>query len=269
MTLSTAAGTTKPVVRKTAFRWPPKVDVFGVMLTPTTYDEATDTILTAARLGVPGIVTCQAVHGLIEASRDPVFREKSNAFDMITPDGQPVRWAMNLLHGSALPERVYGPELMLRLCRRAAEQRVSIYLYGGSPRVIGNLRENLGTMFPSLEIAGAESPPFRPLSQQEDDAAVRRINQSGAGIVLVGLGCPKQDVFAYEHRTRIRAVAVCVGAAFDFHAGNKRTAPPWMQRCGLEWAFRLIQEPRRLWRRYLTTNTIFVMKLAAALLRPS
>ncbi len=250
-----------------AFTWPRKVDLFGVKLTPTTYDEATDVILDAAGRSVPGIVACQAVHGLIDASGDPAFREKSNAFDMIVPDGQPVRWAMNLLHRTKLADRVYGPELMLRLCRRAAEQNVSIYLYGSSPEVIDSLRTKLTAMFPKLRIAGAESPPFRPLSAEEDAEMVRRINRSGAGIVFVALGCPKQDLFAYEHRSSINAVQVCVGAAFDFHTGVKKTAPRWMQRSGLEWLFRLVQEPGRLWRRYLVTNTVFLAKLTAALLR--
>ncbi len=255
------------LARRDAFTWPRKVDLFGVKLTPTTYDEATEVILDAAGRSVPGIVTCQAVHGLIDASSDPAFREKSNAFDMIVPDGQPVRWAMNLLHRTNLADRVYGPELMLRLCRRAAEQNVSIYLYGSFPEVIDSLQTKLTAMFPKLRIAGTESPPFRPLSAEEDAEMVRRINRSGAGIVFVALGCPKQDLFAYEHRSNINAVQVCVGAAFDFHTGVKKTAPGWMQRSGLEWLFRLVQEPGRLWRRYLVTNTVFLAKLTTALLR--
>jgi N-acetylglucosaminyldiphosphoundecaprenol N-acetyl-beta-D-mannosaminyltransferase len=116
--------------------------------------------------------------------------------------------------------------------------------------------------FPRLRIAGAEAPPFRRLTPEEDEAMVQRINASGAGLVFIGLGCPKQDHFAADHMDHIQAVQVCVGAAFDFHAGNKRTAPAWMQRRGLEWLFRLFQEPRRLWKRYLVTNTLFLVKLA-------
>jgi exopolysaccharide biosynthesis WecB/TagA/CpsF family protein len=173
---------------------------------------------------------------------------------------------MNLLHGTRLPERVYGPELTLRLCRRAAEEGISIYLFGGSPDVLEQLKANLERRFPGLFIAGSESPPFRRLTPEEDAAIVDRINASGARLVFIGLGCPKQDVFAFEHRTTIHAVQVCVGAAFDFHAGAKKIAPAWMQRLGLEWLFRLIQEPRRLWRRYLVTNSIFLRKLSAELL---
>jgi exopolysaccharide biosynthesis WecB/TagA/CpsF family protein len=144
---------------------------------------------------------------------------------------------------------------------------VPVYLYGGTPDTVKKLRENLRAQFEGLQIAGCESPPFRPLTAEEDEDVVRRINDSGAGVVFIGLGCPKQDEFAYAHRTRIRAVQVCVGAAFDFHAGVKSMAPAWMQRFGLEWFYRLIQEPRRLWRRYLVTNTIFLAKLGCALWR--
>jgi exopolysaccharide biosynthesis WecB/TagA/CpsF family protein len=204
---------------------------------------------------------------LIAASRNEDLRRQVNAFDMITPDGQPVRWALNLLYGAGLRDRVYGPELMLRLCRGAARRGVPIYLYGCTPEVIERLQANLGNWFPRLVIAGAEAPPFRPLDPEEDRAAVERINASGAGLVFLGLGCPKQDYFAYRHRNRIHAVQVCVGAAFDFHAGAKRMAPPWMQRHGLEWLFRLSQEPGRLWHRYLVANTVFLAKLLAALFR--
>lgn len=174
---------------------------------------------------------------------------------------------MNLLHKTGLRRRVYGPELMLRLCRRAAAEAVPVYLYGSTPAVIEALRTHLTVIFPQLRIAGAEAPPFRPLTAEEDEDTARRINASGAGIAFIGLGCPKQDQFAARQRERIRAVQVCVGAAFDLHAGARKMAPRWMQNCGLEWLFRLCQEPRRLCRRYLVTNTVFLAELAAALLR--
>lgn len=247
--------------------WPAKVDVFGLRISPTTYDEAVAATMTAARQGRPGVVSCHAVHAVVTCSGDPELRSQANAFDMITPDGQPVRWALNWLHGAGLRDRVYGPELTLRLCQAAAEQGVSIYLYGGSPEVSDALAERLGQRFPTLKIAGRESPPYRELTPEEDAAMVRRINDSGAGLVFIGLGCPKQDRFAYEHRHLLRGVQICVGAAFDFHAGKKSVAPAWMQRRGLEWAYRLGQEPRRLWKRYLATNSLFVWRLSGALLR--
>ncbi|MBW3599405.1 MAG: WecB/TagA/CpsF family glycosyltransferase [Planctomycetes bacterium] len=245
--------------------WPRKVDLFGMGVTPTTYDAAVAAILGAAQRGESAIVSCHAVHAVVTLSGDRRLREMANEFAMITPDGQPVRWALNLLHRARLSDRVYGPELMLRLCRKAAEEGVSIYLYGGTDEVLERLTANLQCLAPGLKIAGAEAPPFRPMTEEEDRAAVERINASGARAVFIGLGCPKQDVFAFEHRERIDAVQICVGAAFDFHAGVKPMAPEWMQRRGLEWLYRLIQEPRRLWRRYLVTNSIFVGKLAASL----
>ncbi|HVX16184.1 MAG TPA: WecB/TagA/CpsF family glycosyltransferase [Pirellulales bacterium] len=248
-----------------AAAWPAKLDLFGLGITPTTYEEAVTLIVGAGKRHRPAIVACQAVHAVVTACGDPVLFERVNAFDLVTPDGQPVRWALNWLHGAGLSERVYGPELTMRLCRAAARQGVGIYLYGGTPAVLDLLKERLEAECPGLRIAGAEAPPFRPLSEEEDAAVVERINDSGAGIVFIGLGCPKQDHFAYEHRHRINAVQVCVGAAFDFHAGVKPMAPVWMQRRGLEWLFRLACEPRRLGRRYFTTNTLFVCKLAAAM----
>lgn len=259
--------TTSHVLKmKTRVKWPPKYDLFGVQVSATTYDEAVDVIMQAARRRLPAVVSLHAVHALVTASGDPLLREKVNTFQMIGPDGQPVRWAMNLLHGTGLRDRVCGPELTLRLCRRAAQQDVPIYLYGSTPEVLGKLRANLTAMCPALRIVGAESPPFRLLTAEEQSETVRRVNASGAGIMFLGLGAPKQDHFAYEHRDRIQAVQVCVGAAFDFHAGMLKIAPRWMQRRGLEWLFRLAMEPRRLWRRYLVTNSIFLGKLFSSLI---
>ena len=238
--------------------WPVKHDLFGVKTSATHYDEAVSTILRAAKRGVPGTVDFMSAHGLVASTRDAKFRDVLNSFDIVATDGQPVRWAMNFFHKAGLPDRVYGPELTIRLCKAAAEQGVSIYLYGGvNDALLEKLKANLLDKYPSLRIAGAESPPFRKLTPAEDAAVVRRINDSGAGILLIGLGCPKQEYFAYDHRTSINAVQLCVGAAFDFHAGEKKTAPSWMQKRGLEWLFRLTQEPKRLWKRYLVTNTLF------------
>jgi exopolysaccharide biosynthesis WecB/TagA/CpsF family protein len=255
------------IERLPAVRWPPKVDLFGLGVSVTDYGKSVNCVIAAARQRRSAVVTCHAVHAVVTVSGDPNLRAKVNEFELVTPDGQPVRWAMNLLHGVGLTERVYGPELTLRLCRAAADEGISIYLYGGTPTVIDRLQENLLKLCPGLSIAGVDVPPFRPLTPEEDRAVVERINRSGAGLVFIGLGCPKQDIFAAEHRDRIRAVQVCVGAAFDFQAGAKRVAPAWMQRRGLEWLYRLCQEPRRLWKRYLVTNSIFVAKLAAAKLR--
>ena len=250
-----------------ALRWPPKLDLFGVQVSATDYAEATELILDAARRRTPAVVSLHAAHAVVTASRDPALLEKVNQFQMVAPDGQPVRWALNLLYRAGLRDRVYGPELMLRLCKGAAERQVPIYLYGSTEGVLEALRSHLCARYPGLQVVGAESPPFRALAADEEDAVVRRINESGAGIVFVGLGCPKQDHFAHGIHRRVRAVLVCVGAAFDFHAGAKPMAPRWMQRMGVEWAYRLCCEPGRLWRRYLVTNTLFLGKFTAVFLR--
>jgi exopolysaccharide biosynthesis WecB/TagA/CpsF family protein len=242
--------------------WPPKYPVLGVGVSATTYDEAVAAILSAAQEGARAVVNAAPVHAVVTAARDPALLARMNSLELVVPDGQPIRWALNLLHDAHLADRVYGPELMLRVCRGAAERGIPVYLYGSTPPVVERLRENLLRWFPALRLAGWEAPPFRPLTPEEDRDVVARINGSGARIVFLGLGCPRQDEFAFAHRPVLDAVQVCVGAAFDFHSGNKRMAPAWMQRRGLEWLFRLASEPRRLWRRYAVTNSIFVARLS-------
>lgn len=250
-----------------AVRLPRKHSLFGVMVSATEYDAVVAYVMDVARRGESAVIDLMPVHGLVMGARDASFRRVLNGLDVVAPDGQPVRWALNRLHHAQLRDRVYGPELTLRVCAAAAQAGVGVYLYGGTVEVLGKLRTNLISWFPGLRIVGAESPPFRPLSAAEDEEVVSRINQSGAGIVLVGLGCPKQEGFAFEHRGRIRAAMMCVGAAFDLHAGVKRMAPRLMQRLALEWLFRLGQEPRRLWRRYLVTNSIFIYLVATHCVR--
>ena len=240
--------------------WPHKYDLMGIQVSGTTYEEATDAIADAAKRGASAVVSLTAVHAIVTFSGDPELKEKVNRFELIGPDGQPVRWALNFLYRLGLKDRVCGPEMTLRICERAAAEQLGIFLYGGTPEVIKLLETNLTKMFPGLIISGTYAPPFRPLTDEEDEDIVKQVNDSGAAIVFIGLGCPKQDHFAADHRDRFNAVQVCVGAAFDFHAGVKKMAPVWMQKRGLEWVYRLLQEPRRLWRRYLVTNTLFVMK---------
>jgi N-acetylglucosaminyldiphosphoundecaprenol N-acetyl-beta-D-mannosaminyltransferase len=249
--------------------WPKKYDLFGVKVSATNYDELVDVMTLAAKRRASAVVSFHAVHAIIESTSDPRLLMKVNRFDAVATDGHPVRWALNHLHGAGLKDRVYGPELMARLCARAAQDAVPIYLYGSTQAVIDLLMQKLPERYPGLQITGAESPPFRALTPEEDTGVVQRINESGAGIVFIGLGCPKQDHFAADHADRIHAVQACVGAAFEFHADTKPTAPKWMQRNGLEWLYRLLSEPRRLWRRYLHTNSAFLAKwLAASFSRP-
>ena len=247
-------------------KWPPKYGLFGVQVSAATCTEACDAILQAAHAAARGRLRFLR-SALVEASTDPGLRSKANRFAVITPDGQPVRWALNWLHGAGLRHNVRGSELMWSLCRARRTRGDCDLLVRQFADHTRRAAQNLIAAFPTIEIAGAESPPFRPLSAAEDAAMVERVNASGAGLVFLGLGCPKQDHFAAQHVDRIQAVQLCVGAAFDFHAGSKATAPRWMQRHGFEWLFRLYQEPGRLWKRYLTTNTIFLAKLMDQFIR--
>ena len=246
---------------------PRKRELFGVRVSATTYDQVVRAVMRAARARNGAIVDLMPVHGLVTAALDPAYRTKIDAFDIVAPDGQPVRWALNQFHNAGLADRVYGPKLMWMLCEAAAKAGVSVYLYGSTDYVLNKLARKLVGRIPGLVIAGTHAPPFRPLTAAEDADVVRRINDSGTGIVFLGLGCPLQEAFAYEHRDSIRAVQLCVGAAFDFHAGTKRMAPAWMQRRGLEWLFRLSREPGRLWRRYFVTNTMFLILFAREIFR--
>ena len=199
------------------------------------------------------------VHSLITAVREPAFARAIDDFTLVLPDGQPVRWLLNLRYKTGLIKRVYGPAMMWRLCEWAAAERVPIYLFGGRPEVLPKLEQALRDAFDTIEIAGSESPPFGPLSDQQVDEAAARITASGARMVFIGLGCPKQELIADRLKNKLAGVQLCVGAAFDFHAGAVSMAPRWMQRRGLEWLYRLVKEPRRLWRRYLVTNTLFLL----------
>ncbi|MFF8945311.1 WecB/TagA/CpsF family glycosyltransferase [Streptomyces sp. NPDC014864] len=207
-------------------------------------------------------VCVTGVHGVMECQRDPALRRIHNASGLTVPDGMPMVWAGHRA-GAAWMRRVYGPDLMLTVLERAAHNGWSSFLYGGAPGVPELLGERLAGRIPGLKIVGALSPPYRPLSAQESDAVVATINASGADLVWVGLSTPKQERWMAEFRDRLKAPALLgVGAAFDFHAGLKPQAPGWLQQRGLEWAFRLVKEPRRLWRRYLRNNPAYLTRIS-------
>lgn len=235
-----------------------KYPVAGVLVDAVTRNEAQDRILAAARDGRPFSATALAVHGVMTGVDDPEHRYRLNRLDLVTPDGQPVRWALNWLHGTALTERVYGPTLMKDLCRRAADERLPVYLFGSTTDVIALLSARLTEEFPSLVIAGAEPSSFRQGS--DDDAArlAERISASGARLCFVGLGCPRQEVFVYEMTQRIGVPVIAVGAAFEYHAGVTQEPPMWVQNAGLQWAHRLARSPRRLAHRYLVLSPRYV-----------
>jgi N-acetylglucosaminyldiphosphoundecaprenol N-acetyl-beta-D-mannosaminyltransferase len=205
------------------------------------------------------------VHSVVTATQDTGFMEVLKHADMATPDGAPVAWMLRRL-GHTRQRRVSGPDLMLDYCAHAAASGEPIFLLGSTGHTLARLQHNLHHRWPALHIAGALSPPFRPLSAQEDEAIVAAINESGACTVWVSLGCPKQEQWMHQHRGRVQAVMVGVGAAFDFHAGTVSRAPRWMREAGLEWLHRLCSEPRRLWKRYLVTNTAFVIGATRQLL---
>ena len=240
---------------------PRKHSVAGVLVSVTNYEEVTTLVIRAGTsASQPNRRLCPG-YVIVQALKNPDFRLKANAFDIVCPDGQAVRWCLNRFYSAGLTDRACGTTSMLRLCECAAKHRVSVFLFGSTDKTLLRLATRLREMYPSLEIAGMESPPFRKLSVREDKAALERINASGAGIVFLGLGAPKQEIFAWDHRNRVNAVQLCVGAAFDFMAGTKPRAPVWMQRAGLEWLFRLVMEPKRLGRRYIQGNARFLWEV--------
>ncbi len=240
-----------------------KKNIIGVLIDAVDYEAATERIIAAARSRKPLAVSALAVHGVMTGIQDSEHRGRLNRMDLVVPDGQPVRWALDLLHRTDLPDRVYGPNLTLNVCREAEQEGLSIYLYGSTEAVLTRLVESLRQQFPRLSIVGAQPSKFRRLTSAEKSEVVADIKASGAHITLVGLGCPRQEVWAYEYREALSMPILAVGAAFDFHSGMKKQAPRWMQDHGLEWVFRLVSEPRRLWRRYLLLNPWYMALVAA------
>jgi len=206
-------------------------------------------------------VTALAVHGLMESVYNPALGDKINRIQMIVPDGQPVIWAMNLLHALKLKFKIPGPTLTLSVLRQANVFGLKVYLYGSTEDTLKRFQQHIAEAYPQLQVVGTHADRFREATADEDAADIRKINASGAHIVLVGRGCPRQEHWVADHVDKVDAAMLAVGAAFDYHAGKLSRAPMWVQRAGLEWLFRLIQEPRRLWRRYLVTNTRFVIAL--------
>jgi N-acetylglucosaminyldiphosphoundecaprenol N-acetyl-beta-D-mannosaminyltransferase len=240
-----------------------KRNVMGVLVDATDYERVVHEVIGAAKSARPCAVTALAVHGVMTGVKDATHRHRLNKIDIVTPDGQPVRWALNVLYGTKLRDRVYGPELTLRLCAEAARRLLPVYFYGSDEATVRKLASNLTLRFPGLVVAGAEPSRFRPLDVDERDALAARVRQSGARIVFVGLGCPRQEVFVFENRERFGVPVLAVGAAFDFHAGNAKEPPAVIQRYGLQWLHRLLQDPRRLWRRYVLLNPEYLLRLAA------
>jgi exopolysaccharide biosynthesis WecB/TagA/CpsF family protein len=236
-----------------------KRNVLGVLVNAIDYEATVQQVIQAAQDGRALAVSALAVHGVMTGALDARQRYRLNQLDLVVPDGQPVRWALNWLHDTALPDRVYGPTLMLGVCEQAARERLPIYLYGSRDLVLEKLSAKLRQRFPNLCIAGNQPSRFRRLSMDEQAETVRIIRDSGARLVFAGLGCPRQEVWAYENRASLSMPILAVGAAFDFHAGLLAQAPATWQNRGLEWLYRLLREPHRLWRRYLFLNPLYLL----------
>jgi len=246
---------------------PRRVNVLGVGLSPINLDSALALVSRALEQKTKGYICVTGVHGVSEAQEDPAFRGILNGAFLNTPDGIPMVW-MGRLQGFSQMGRVYGPDLMLRVCALSASRGFTHFLYGGKPGVAGELKRRLEERFPGLNVVGTWTPPFRPLTPQEEAELATRVNLLRPDIFWVGLSTPKQERFMAEHWQKLNAtLLIGVGAAFDFHTGRVRQAPLWMQRNGLEWLFRLACEPRRLWKRYLRNNPLFVIRAFCQLTR--
>ena len=241
-------------------------DIVGMRVDATSYEDAADRILQWARRGESRYVCAACVNNVIEACDDNTFNRCMNQADLVTPDGMPLVWGLRML-GVPDATRVYGPDLTQVLCERASRQGVPVGFYGGAPDVLEQLVVECRRRWPDLEVAYHFSPPFRELTPEEEASIVDDINASGAAILFVGIGTPKQDIWMARNRGRVRAVMLGVGAAFDFIAGRKKQAPSFMQKVGMEWLFRLLTEPKRLWKRYLYRNPRFVALFASQLVR--
>jgi len=242
-----------------------KKTVLGININLVNYLDSIICIKAWALAGNSHVVFAANVHMLMEAHDSPDFKKILNQADMITPDGMPLVWIL-CLKGVKNQTRVYGPTLMLHVLEMAAEEQIPVGFYGANDQTLQKLILRINELFPRLKVAYAFSPPFRPVDKQESAKIAVDISASGARILFVGLGCPKQEKWMTDQQGKIPAVMLGVGAAFDFLAGTKSQAPAWMQAIGLEWFFRFIHEPRRLARRYLYNNPRFILLALADLL---
>ena len=240
-----------------------KRNVVGIIIDVVDDEGAVEFVMRAAHEKRRASISALAVHGLMTGVLDGEHKFRLNHFDLICPDGQPIRWALNWLYGVGLKRPVIGRDLTSKVCARAATEGIPVYFYGNTAEVLEALDASLRTRFPGLKVAGMEPSKFRRLHAMEREDLVARICASGAAILFVGLGCPKQETFAFEYRDALPMPILAVGAAFPFLAGRLAHAPQWMQDHGLEWLFRLSLEPRRLWRRYLFLNPTYLFLVVA------
>jgi len=246
----------------------PAINVLGTRISALNLNGAADLVEGWISRGACGRYVCvTGVHGVMEGLGNVAIRKILDQADACVPDGMPMVW-LGWLHGFRQMDRVYGPDLMLALLRRSAEKGYTNYFYGGGESVARELKDRMQRRFPGLRVVGACCPPFRSLTSKEEDCIIADINEKRPDLLWIGLSTPKQEMQMAAFRSKVRArVMLGVGAAFDFHAGRVRQAPHWVQRCGLEWLFRLCMEPRRLWRRYLRNNPLFIWHVFLQLTR--
>jgi N-acetylglucosaminyldiphosphoundecaprenol N-acetyl-beta-D-mannosaminyltransferase len=235
----------------------PRADVTGVLVTALPFHKQIDLMTAWAKRRSSRIVCLANVHMLMEARWNDRLRHTLEKSDLVTPDGMPLVWMMRVL-GFKHQDRVAGMNVFMATCREAAKHNIPVYLLGSTSDVLEQMQVRMMSDFPSLKIAGVESPPFRPLTEKEDHDLVERINNSAAGFTFISLGCPKQECWMADHVGRINSVMVGIGGVFPVYAGLKKYAPKWVREVGLEWLYRLLQEPKRLFKRYLTTIPPFI-----------
>jgi exopolysaccharide biosynthesis WecB/TagA/CpsF family protein len=235
-----------------------KRQLFTVNYSITDYDQASDIIVEKGIAHESFGVSALAVHGLMESVIDSSFCNDLNEIDLIVPDGQPIRWALNSFYGVGLKDRVAGPILTKHVLAKANERCFRIYLYGSTQETLQKIEEFISTHYPNVTICGTHADRFREATLEEDEADIAKVNAAKPNVVFVGRGCPRQEKWVANHLGKINAPMMAVGAAFDFMASNIKHAPKWMQNLGLEWLYRLIQDPNKLWKRYLKTNTYFI-----------
>jgi N-acetylglucosaminyldiphosphoundecaprenol N-acetyl-beta-D-mannosaminyltransferase len=233
-------------------------NLFGIDYAIVDYESASDIIIEHAGKNKSFAVSALAVHGLVTSVRDEAVGQRVKKIDLVVPDGQPVRWALNSYYKVGMKDRVYGPTLTLHVLEKASQQQLKVYLYGSTESTCIAFAAFINKTYPGVNLCGIHVDRFRDATPEEDDIDIEKINKSGAHVVLVGRGCPRQEIWASDHLGKVNAAMMAVGAAFDFHAGTLKQAPKWMQDYGLEWLYRLIKEPRRLWKRYFVTNSYFI-----------
>ncbi|NJO80679.1 MAG: WecB/TagA/CpsF family glycosyltransferase [Cyanobacteria bacterium RM1_2_2] len=245
--------------------FPPIQSVIGVPITALPFNAQVDLILKWANHRMSKVVCVANVHMLMEAHSRVDFASVLETADLVTPDGMPLVWLMNLM-GVSNQDRVAGMDILIALCNRASIENISVFFLGSQSEILNRMKVRLEQDFPQLNIVGMEPLPFRPMTPEEDEAIIHKINQSNAGIVFVSLGCPKQELWMHQHRNKISAVMVGLGGAFPVYAGIHKWAPNWVRKAGFEWFYRLLQEPRRLWKRYYSTIPPFIFLATKQLL---